>query len=233
VTRGLGLTAALADLPDSIAVGAAIFTQPGDVWFLTALAVAVWIADRRRSICRDRSDPVAVLALVIGAYGLTALLKAAFGLPRPPVASVTGPDWVGPIGRAAIEWFGHADGPGFPSGHALTATVVYGALARRVRVGSARQRTVLAAVLVGTIATTRLVIGVHYLVDVLAGIAIGASVLAGVERFRPGSWALAVTATAVAGLAAVFTVAPRLAVAAVVPVGGRALAGRLDRSLDG
>ncbi|MFB6162611.1 MAG: phosphatase PAP2 family protein [Halococcoides sp.] len=231
MTRSLGITAALADVPDSIAVGAAILTQLGDVWFLIALAVVLWILDRRWPVVRDRSDPVAILALVIGAYGLTTILKAAFGLPRPPVAPVAGPDWLGSAGRAAIAWFAHADGPGFPSGHALGATLVYGALARRVTVGSARQRATVAAILVGAIAATRLVIGVHYLVDVLAGIAIGGGVLVAVEAVRPGPLVLAVAATAVAGVAAVVTVDPRLAATTVLPIGAWALASRSDRSL--
>ncbi|AWB26621.1 phosphatase PAP2 family protein [Halococcoides cellulosivorans] len=232
MTRRVGLVDLLAGLPDPIRVGAALLTQLGDVWWLIALTVAVWIVDRRRPIVRERSDPIAVLALVIGGYALTTLLKAAFGLPRPPIGSPTGPEWLGPVGRGAIDTMAHADGFGFPSGHAIGATLVYGALARRVTLGTARQRAVVAAGLVGLIATTRLVLGVHYLVDVLAGIAIAVALLAVIERFRPGPRVIVGAATALAGLAAVLTLDPRLAAAAMLPVGGWALAARLDRSLD-
>lgn len=232
MTRGIGLADLLAGLPDGIRVGAALLTQLGDAWFLVAVTVAVWVVDRRRSICRERSDPVAVIALVIGAYGLTALLKAAFGLPRPPIGPPTGPDWIGPVGQTAVAWLAHADGPGFPSGHALVSTVAYGTLAWRLRLWTPRQRALLAAALVSVIATTRLVLGVHYLVDVLAGVAVGAILLVAIERVRVGPGALVGTASLIAALGALVTLDARLAAAAVLPIGGWALATRLDHSRD-
>jgi undecaprenyl-diphosphatase len=71
----------------------------------------------------------------------------------------------------------------FPSGHALSATVVYGFIAcyvvRHARTRPVRVATVLlACALVALVAFSRLYLGVHYLSDVLAGIAEGCAWLA-------------------------------------------------------
>lgn len=83
----------------------------------------------------------------------------------------------------------HAFGKSFPSGHAMNSTVVYGSLlmlawgplhtaARRAIAG------VLVASLIVAIATSRVVLGVHYASDVVAGIALGAAfVLASASAF--------------------------------------------------
>ena len=74
------------------------------------------------------------------------------------------------------EAAGHtAPGPAFPSGHAQLAATFWGlaaALARR------RWLTVTAVVLIVTIATTRVYLGVHWPVDVLGGLVLGAVVAA-------------------------------------------------------
>ncbi len=84
----------------------------------------------------------------------------------------------------------HAFGKSFPSGHAMNSTVVYGSLlvlawgplrtaARRAIAG------VLVASLVGAIATSRVVLGVHYASDVVAGIALGSAfVLVSTAAFK-------------------------------------------------
>ncbi len=71
----------------------------------------------------------------------------------------------------------------FPSGHALAATVFYGVLASYLwtRAGSAVQRVAVAVgavLLVALVAFSRLYLGVHYLTDVLAGVAEGLGWLA-------------------------------------------------------
>jgi membrane-associated phospholipid phosphatase len=72
---------------------------------------------------------------------------------------------------------------GFPSGHAMAATLLYGFLAafvaRKVRAWRWRVLTVLTAgMLIVLIGFSRLYLGVHYLSDVLAGMAAGAAWLA-------------------------------------------------------
>jgi membrane-associated phospholipid phosphatase len=71
----------------------------------------------------------------------------------------------------------------FPSGHSMAATVLYGLLAcyfaRRARGWPGRVLPfVLAALMIGTVAFSRMYLGVHYLSDVLAAFAEGCAWLA-------------------------------------------------------
>ena len=95
------------------------------------------------------------------------MLKYAFHRSRP--------SWDVPI--LIIESFG------FPSGHAMAATLLYGFLAaigvRKVQAWRWRVLVVLSAgLLVLLIGFSRLYLGVHYLSDVLAGMAAGSAWLA-------------------------------------------------------
>ena len=77
-----------------------------------------------------------------------------------------------------FEWETHAASSSFPSGHAMSATVVYGTvaylLARLQKHGWARALTLLlAVVMIALICLTRLYLGVHYPSDVLGGIIVG------------------------------------------------------------
>lgn len=75
-----------------------------------------------------------------------------------------------------------AFGQSFPSGHAFTSTMMYGALLLVFMPAFGRRlRPLLVAAyvaLVAAIAFSRLALGVHYLTDVLGGIALGAAWLA-------------------------------------------------------
>ena len=77
-----------------------------------------------------------------------------------------------------FEWGTHAASSSFPSGHAMSATVVYGTvaylLARLQKHAWARALTLLyAIVMIALICLTRLYLGVHYPSDVLGGIVVG------------------------------------------------------------
>jgi len=77
-----------------------------------------------------------------------------------------------------FEWGTHAASSSFPSGHAMSATVVYGTvaylLARLQKHGWARALTLLfAVVMIALICLTRLYLGVHYPSDTVAGAALG------------------------------------------------------------
>jgi undecaprenyl-diphosphatase len=74
----------------------------------------------------------------------------------------------------------HAFGKSFPSGHAMNSTVVYGSLLVIAwgPLHTAARRAiafVLVASLIGAIATSRVVLGVHYASDVVAGMALGSA----------------------------------------------------------
>jgi undecaprenyl-diphosphatase len=73
--------------------------------------------------------------------------------------------------------------PGFPSGHTMMATIIYGFIAVFVilRIASWRRRFFIATVtvvLVLAIALSRMYLGAHYLSDVLAAMAVGTAWLA-------------------------------------------------------
>ena len=103
-----------------------------------------------------------LLAATAGSILLNNVLKLYFDRPRPEV----------------FERLTHAASSSFPSGHAMSATVVYGTvgylLARLQKSAWARTVTLLFAItMIVLICFTRLYLGVHYPSDVLAGIIIG------------------------------------------------------------
>ena len=139
-------------------------TRLGDLPVLVGLACVVYWYDREHR-------GAYALAIVIGGVALLAGLKAIFALPRPPT-----------------ELHYIATGTtGFPSGHALGATVVYGALALTFRdAWSRRARFLAAGALVVAISFSRIGLGVHYAADVIAGIAVGVAYLLVVRRLADG-----------------------------------------------
>jgi undecaprenyl-diphosphatase len=103
-----------------------------------------------------------LLAATAGNIILNNVLKLSFDRARPNV----------------FEWETHAASSSFPSGHAMSATVVYGTVAyllsRLQKHAWSRAITLVTAViLVVLICTTRLYLGVHYPSDVLGGIVVG------------------------------------------------------------
>jgi undecaprenyl-diphosphatase len=127
----------------------------GVLWTLTGAAAAVLALRRRWRLA------VYLLVTGAGALVLDPVLKTLVGRLRPVVAH--------PVA--------YGNGNSFPSGHALGSIVCYGALFL-VFVPAARGawRRVLAAVfvtLIAAIGISRLLLGVHYVSDVLGGWALG------------------------------------------------------------
>ncbi|MFB6094406.1 MAG: phosphatase PAP2 family protein [Halanaeroarchaeum sp.] len=175
--RGIGVTVALTDLVPPVLVPVLeVVTGLGDPAFLAAVAVLVyWLGPRFDLL--DRRDGARVLAVAFVAFGATLLLKNGFALPRPP-ATV-----------ALIS----EDGAGFPSGHATGASATYAALAVFLDRGRRSWRYGVAGALIAVVALSRVLLGVHYLVDVLAGVAVGLVVLLAVRALARSSltWAFA------------------------------------------
>ncbi|MFB6304597.1 MAG: phosphatase PAP2 family protein [Haloferacaceae archaeon] len=182
-SRGLGVTEVLAGAPDPVVAAFAALTLLGNPLVLFALvAVVYW---RPPSVAAEPRRAVASLvALSLGGAALVFALKGLFALPRPPGVAESG--------------------YGFPSGHALGSTVVYGGAALLFD-GLDRRRTVpAAAAVVCLVAASRLVLGVHYLVDVAAGVAVGVAFLGvavGLGLDRPGRGFVAAVALAAAAVA--------------------------------
>jgi undecaprenyl-diphosphatase len=105
------------------------------------------------------------LLLVIATAGgvlLNAVLKFGFSRPRPQI----------------FAWGTDAFTSSFPSGHAMSATIIYGTvayLAARLQPRRwARWTTlIVAAIAILLICTSRVYLGVHYPSDILAGIVVG------------------------------------------------------------
>ncbi|MGY4927134.1 phosphatase PAP2 family protein [Streptomyces sp. 900105755] len=130
---------------------------------LLCAAVAVWL------VWRHSAWRTALWLTLTCAFGTVAQqsLKAAAGRPRPV--------WPDPVDSARY--------PAFPSGHAMTATVVCGLLLwllHRCGAGRAIRRTALAAAGLSVVGVglTRVWLGVHWPSDVLGGWLLGALVVA-------------------------------------------------------
>lgn len=173
MSRGIGEFEAIQGaIPDSLALAVALLTQLGDIWFVSLLLVVLFVRSDR--IGRDRIAIVGGFA--IGAIGLVFALKYLFALPRPDqplIALSTLPVALQPV----YELTGYASGYGFPSGHAVVTTVVYLALAETLSVSTRRRRYAGAVTVITLVCFARVALGLHYLVDVLAGAALGAAFL--------------------------------------------------------
>ena len=210
--RSVGVTDLLSSLPGVVVVLFALLTQLGDFWFTFSLsALLYWLGAQTsrvgHGVTRERA--AMVVALLAAAVAVTVSLKAVFGLPRPTGAGTAAHAALVPASlRGVYVSMATGDGYGFPSGHATTAVLVWGGLAWAVRVGRRRQRAAVAAGVVLVIGLSRLVIGVHFLVDVLTGFAVAGAVLwLSVTRLRtPGRvFGLATVAAAAAVLASGLT----------------------------
>jgi undecaprenyl-diphosphatase len=145
-------------------------------WLTSALRVLTWLGSTAVIIPaglatglyfvlrrRDRRPLALLAAAVAGAVGLYHIVKPLVGRPRPP---------------AAI-WIGHYTGAAFPSGHTTQSTAFYTMLAIVLGAGvSFRRRAIAwsaAALVVLTVGASRIYLGAHWLTDVLAGYALGAT----------------------------------------------------------
>lgn len=165
--RDLGVTRLVrTQLPDWVVPVADGVTLLGDLLLIVGGLVAYVLLDATRSRGGPGdelvSDPTAfVVGVALGGLALTLVLKAVLGAPRPPAE------------LRALDRSGY----GFPSGHTMAATLLWGALAIWGPWGTQRRRLLGAALIVGLVAVSRLVLGVHYLPDVVASIAIGVGFL--------------------------------------------------------
>ena len=179
--RDFGVTARLVEAAGPLVVLFALLTQLGDLWFLALITlVPYWYGSAlpRLGAAVDRERAAILVALLFGAVALLTTLKPIFGLPRPPGAGVPPrADLIPAALEGLYAWLSTGDGFGFPSGHATGATLVFGGLAWALQVGSRRRRAAAAAGLVALVSLSRLVLGVHYLPDVLAGMAVGVTYL--------------------------------------------------------
>lgn len=156
-----------AAVPEWAATGVALLTQLGDAWFLVALLGVLYWTQRD-----DQDDIVLVGGALLAGAGLYRGIKFTFELPRPDRPLVE-PATLGAVAQPLYEATASASGYGFPSGHATSSAVVYFGLAAVLSVWTLRRRVAVATVLVAVVSLTRVALGVHYLVDVVVGAALG------------------------------------------------------------
>jgi len=130
-------------------------TALGNPGLLTVLLALVYWGYRR-----EETATVAGYAFL--AFALVLFLKEVFAMPRPPESVMLVAE----------------DGYGFPSGHAIAGVVVYGGLALEFDWVEEPPKALAAGLLSLSVGLSRIVLGVHYLGDVLVGAALGLAVLA-------------------------------------------------------
>jgi undecaprenyl-diphosphatase len=128
----------------------------------SVVTVTVGIAALFLWLTRHKYSAALLIVATMGGLVLNSILKAGFDRPRPQL----------------FTWGTHALTSSFPSGHAMSAAIVYGTVAylaaRLQRRRAARAATLLvAAVLIVLICLSRLFLGVHYPSDVIAGVLVG------------------------------------------------------------
>ncbi|HKL27737.1 MAG TPA: phosphatase PAP2 family protein [Natrialbaceae archaeon] len=178
MARGIGaIDAVQTALPDVLAVLIAVVTQFGDVVvFVPALTLVLWFGDRDRG--------AALIGVALGGVGIVLIAKHLLAFARPPTNPPVPIEDVPAIVRSFYEAEVTADGYGFPSGHATAATVVWGSLAWWLDASTRPRRVAVAAGLVVLVAFSRVALGVHYVVDVVAGIGLGLAYLLAVAWVR-------------------------------------------------
>lgn len=138
-----------------------------EVCMAVSAAVAAWCAVRRQW----RAMTV-MLAAYLTAEAVNQILKQIFARPRPEL----------------LEKIPLPDSYSFPSGHAMSAVVVYGVIAIvAARLVPRAGRVVTAAMVAVIVATgaSRVYLGVHWTVDVVAGFCGGIPLLAAAAHMIP------------------------------------------------
>ncbi len=128
----------------------------------TTVIVTMGVAAIFLWLTRHRYSAALLVIATLGGFLITLILKGAYDRPRPHV----------------VEWSTQVVTSSFPSGHASSAAVVYltiAYLAARLqhRLWARWLTMLLAVLLVLLIAFSRLMLGVHYPSDVVAGMALG------------------------------------------------------------
>ncbi len=160
----------------------------GTTALMLLLSVLFWWSSRRRSAL--------VISYAVAGLALMLSLKTLFALPRPPADAML----------VVLE--DERTGYGFPSGHAFAAAVVYGGLVSAYDRTRDRPALFAAGTLVVLVSLSRVVLGVHYLGDVIVGAVLGVAFVVAMDRLTGGDPTIG------------FAVAFVLSIPAVVIAGG-------------
>ncbi|MBA2474456.1 MAG: phosphatase PAP2 family protein [Actinobacteria bacterium] len=135
-----------------------VVTYGGNAFTLALVTVLAGAVLLRRGALNEAA---LVAGAALGIELLNAVVKLLFHRPRPELAFV------------------HLDTYSFPSGHAAGSTALYATIAflvaRRARPAAGWTAALVALLVVVVVGFSRLYLGVHYLSDVLAGVALGSA----------------------------------------------------------
>jgi len=138
-------------------------TTLGSTPFVIGVVVAVGVIEFLR--LRTKAAPLFLVTVAVAELALNNLVKIVVSRDRPNIHRVV-----------------HASGYSFPSGHTAAAAATYAAVALLMGSGrSRRTKAILAGAAGGlavAVATSRVLLGAHWLTDVLAGMALGWGVFA-------------------------------------------------------
>ncbi len=124
--------------------------------------------------CYDKEYGTTVGISIIAGITLNAMLKSVV-LRRRPYFDHEEIRCLKPVDSTADIYDVSAQGYSFPSGHSMNSTIVYGSIAHCRKTGKLMH--VLAVVLPFLVGLSRVMLGVHYPTDVIAGWAVGALVV--------------------------------------------------------
>jgi membrane-associated phospholipid phosphatase len=201
VNWGIGLILALQALPWLAGPMLAVTWLGSEEFFLLVMPALYW--------CVNRQLGLGLAVTLISSNALNQLFKLGLHLPRPY--------WV----DARVQALSSETTYGLPSGHAQNAAAIWGYLASQVRSLRPAVAWGLALALVAVISLSRVVLGMHFPMDVLGGWLVGGALLWAVLRWQaPVAARLAALSLGqqmvVAGLVSAVYVALGVALLAVV-----------------
>ncbi len=179
MTRGVGETEVIETLPELVVAVFGLFSHLADPWFVFGTVALFYLIASDWWDDTPRQTGVMLMSLAVCGLAATLLGKVVVGVPRPPAAATpaTPPSW---FPESMSIWFRAvttSTGFGFPSGHAIAATVLYGGAAFLLDTPFRTLRRGLAAALISLVSLSRVVIQVHYLVDIVMGVILGGIIL--------------------------------------------------------
>ncbi|MCU4752895.1 phosphatase PAP2 family protein [Halobacteria archaeon AArc-curdl1] len=129
------------------------------------LLTIYWVSARERA--------ATWLGIVLGSYAFRSLLKHLNDIERPPVDPPIDPAAFPALVRPIYAHPAEIATTSFPSGHTLSATVLWGLLVVDTEIATRRTRFAVAGSVIFTVGLSRIVLGAHYIEDVVAGFLFG------------------------------------------------------------
>lgn len=140
----------------------------GSVYVVGPLTAIAYLANDRLSWW----PPV-----VLVGYGTFVAMKPVVSIPRPSAEAPLAREALPPVLTPLYDFGIGFSNAGFPSGHAVAVTILWGLFVVDGPVGTVRQRLVAAIAAISAVGISRVGLGLHYPGDVVGGILIGMVVL--------------------------------------------------------